>query len=75
MPSVTVQLPEYNEGQIVSRLLSAVTELDNPSARLAIRVLVDSDDRTSHLIAKDYMKMQGVRLSLCQYREVSLTGL
>ncbi|WP_299024918.1 glycosyltransferase [uncultured Thermanaerothrix sp.] len=48
-PRVTVQLPIYNEGQLVIRLLRAITRLDYPRDRLEIQVLDDSTDETSAL--------------------------
>lgn len=48
-PRVTIQLPIYNEGQLITRLLHAVTRLDYPRDRLEIQVLDDSTDETSIL--------------------------
>ena len=49
-PTVTIQLPIYNEKYTVERLLSAVTKLDYPAERLQIQVLDDSTDDTAHLV-------------------------
>ncbi len=51
-PSVTVQLPIYNERYVVKRLLDAVSRLSYPHQKLQIQVLDDSDDATSEIIAK-----------------------
>ncbi len=48
-PTVTVQLPIYNELHVVSRLVDACASLDYPSDRLQIHVLDDSDDDTTAL--------------------------
>ncbi len=48
-PSITVQLPIYNERFVVERLLDAVASLDYPRDRLEIHVLDDSDDETLEL--------------------------
>lgn len=48
-PRVTIQLPIYNEGQLVTRLLRAIIRLDYPRDRLEIQVLDDSTDETSKL--------------------------
>jgi cellulose synthase/poly-beta-1,6-N-acetylglucosamine synthase-like glycosyltransferase len=45
-PSVTVQLPIFNEMYVVERLLDAVAKLDYPRDRLQIQVLDDSTDET-----------------------------
>jgi cellulose synthase/poly-beta-1,6-N-acetylglucosamine synthase-like glycosyltransferase len=44
LPSVLVQIPLFNEGPLVERVLDAVTSLDWPSDRLHIQVLDDSTD-------------------------------
>jgi len=49
LPSVTVQLPIYNEMYVVERLLRAVTQLNYPRDRLEIQVLDDSTDETSEI--------------------------
>ena len=45
-PSVTVQLPLYNERRVVERLIDAVAALEYPADRLEIQVLDDSTDET-----------------------------
>jgi cellulose synthase/poly-beta-1,6-N-acetylglucosamine synthase-like glycosyltransferase len=49
-PTVTVQLPIFNEKYTVERLLKAVTKLDYPRERLQIQVLDDSTDDTANLV-------------------------
>ncbi len=49
-PSVVVQLPVFNEANVVRRLIDAVAALDYPRERLTIQVLDDSDDHTTALI-------------------------
>ena len=46
-PVVTVQLPVFNEPQVVERLIDAVARLDYPHDRLEIQVLDDSTDETT----------------------------
>jgi len=60
-PSVTVQLPVYNEVHVVGRLIDACATLDYPSDRLQIQVLDDSTDGTT-AIAKsraEFWRSQG----------------
>lgn len=47
LPTVTVQLPLYNERYVVRRLIDAVASLDYPRDRLEIQVLDDSTDPTT----------------------------
>ena len=49
-PSVTVQLPLYNELNVVERLLDRALDFDYPSDRLVVQVLDDSNDGTSALV-------------------------
>jgi len=46
LPSVTVQLPIFNEQFVVERLLDAVCRVDYPLDKLDIQVLDDSTDET-----------------------------
>jgi len=48
-PSVTVQLPLFNEATVVERLLESVARLDWPREKLEIQVLDDSTDETREL--------------------------
>lgn len=50
-PRVTVQLPVYNERNVIERLIDAAARLDWPSDRLEIQVLDDSTDDTAELAA------------------------
>jgi cellulose synthase/poly-beta-1,6-N-acetylglucosamine synthase-like glycosyltransferase len=52
LPSVTVQLPVYNEPQVVDRLVDACVCLDYPAGKLHIQILDDSTDHTSQLIVR-----------------------
>ena len=51
LPSVTVQLPIYNERHVAARLINAVAGLDWPVDRLHVQVLDDSTDDTTAVIA------------------------
>ena len=48
-PSVTVQLPLFNEATVVERLLESVARIDWPRDKLEIQVLDDSTDETREL--------------------------
>src|SRR5262245_35452809 len=49
LPTVTVQLPLFNEMYVAPRLLDAVAAIDWPPGRLEIQVLDDSTDETSEI--------------------------
>lgn len=49
LPTVTVQLPVFNELYVVERLIDAVARLEYPRRQLQIQVLDDSTDETTAL--------------------------
>src|SRR5262245_66683353 len=49
LPSVTIQLPIYNEMYVVDRLVDAVCAIDYPRELLEIQVLDDSTDETQEI--------------------------
>ncbi len=63
-PSVTIQLPIYNEKYVAKRLVDAVCNMDYPKDKLRIMVCDDSDDDTVELlrdVVDDYKK-QGLKI-------------
>lgn len=62
VPTVTVQLPLFNEATVVERLLDAVARFDYPRDRLEIQVLDDSTDETEPLARRKVAELreQGV---------------
>ena len=65
-PSVTVQLPVYNERYVVERLLEAVAAFDYPPDCLQLQVLDDSTDDTTAIIedklkAYPHLNVQHIR--------------
>ncbi len=64
LPTVTVQLPVYNERFVINRLIDACAALNYPRELLDIQVLDDSTDDTA-VIAEarvSYWKERGVRI-------------
>ncbi len=53
LPTVTVQLPTYNEGQLAAQSLQLAADLDYPHDKLEIQLLDDSDDGVTSGIAKE----------------------
>ena len=51
-PSVTIQLPVYNELYVIERLIDSVCEIDYPKDKLEIQILDDSTDETQSIILK-----------------------
>ncbi len=58
-PTITIQLPLYNEKYVAKRLVDAVCAMDYPKEKMRIMVLDDSDDDTvdlMHDVIRDYQK-------------------
>ncbi len=73
LPTVTIQLPTYNESKVLQRLIKSVCELNYPKELLDIQVLDDSTDETAQLAAqcvKEYQK-EGFKINLL-HRETRL---
>lgn len=66
LPSVTVQVPLYNEMYVVERVIDAVAALDYPRERLQIQILDDSTDATTALaLARaDFYSRQGIDITV-----------
>lgn len=62
-PSVTVQLPVYNERLVADRLIAAAGRLDYPRDLLVVQVLDDSTDDTVAVVAAavEALRAAGVR--------------
>jgi cellulose synthase/poly-beta-1,6-N-acetylglucosamine synthase-like glycosyltransferase len=65
-PSVTVQLPIYNELYVAERVIAATARLDYPADLLEIQVLDDSTDETRAIVRKavDWHRARGVNITL-----------
>jgi len=73
-PDVTIQLPVYNEPNVIGRLLETIIKLDYPRSKLFIQILDDSTDLTSDIIhqkTKQY-KAQGFQIN--HIRRLERTG-
>jgi len=73
-PSVTVQLPVYNERYVVSRLLDAVAAFRYPKEKLQIQVLDDSTDDTSAIVAAKIKQLQQQGLTIEHIRRSERIG-
>ena len=65
-PTVTIQLPIYNERYVVEALIEAAVALDYPAERLQIQVVDDSTDETTGQAARqvERYRAQGRDISL-----------
>lgn len=74
MPSVTVQLPLFNEATVVERLLDAVALMDYPRERLEIQVLDDSTDETQTLARRKVAELRGRGVDAVYVRRTDRVG-
>lgn len=63
-PSVTVQLPVYNEASVIDRAIEALARLDYPHDKLEIQILDDSDDETTAIALKEVKKWRARGLNI-----------
>jgi cellulose synthase/poly-beta-1,6-N-acetylglucosamine synthase-like glycosyltransferase len=63
-PTVTIQLPFYNEMYVVERLIDYTVKMDYPREQLEIQVLDDSTDETTEIARRkvDYYQKEGVNI-------------
>src|SRR5207249_1303667 len=73
-PTVTVQLPLYNERYVARRLIEAVGQLDYPVDRLEIQVLDDSTDETTAVVARAVTQLRSRGLTVTHLRRSERTG-
>lgn len=63
-PTVTVQLPIFNEKYVIERLLEAVSKFDYPKDKLEIQILDDSNDETTKLIERKLVDLKPAELDI-----------
>ncbi len=73
-PSVTVQLPIYNELYVASRMVTAAARLDYPADRLEIQVLDDSTDETAGTLQRLVAQLQGQGVNIRYIHRVERRG-
>ncbi|HEA30232.1 MAG TPA: glycosyltransferase [Leeuwenhoekiella sp.] len=64
IPSVTIQLPLYNELYVTERLLDNIAQLDYPNDKLEIQVLDDSTDESVETTKIQIEKLQQTGLDI-----------
>jgi cellulose synthase/poly-beta-1,6-N-acetylglucosamine synthase-like glycosyltransferase len=73
-PTVTVQLPIYNELYVIERLVDAVAQFDYPRELLEIQVLDDSVDETQQVARARVEHYRAMGLSIHYLRRNDRTG-
>ena len=67
-PTVTVQIPLYNERLVAKRIVDSIVQLQYPNNKLQIQIVDDSTDETSELISERvaYHRQQGINIDHVQ---------
>ncbi|WP_337862873.1 glycosyltransferase [Nitrososphaera sp.] len=74
LPTVTVQIPLYNEKYVARRVIDAVCKIDYPRDRMQIQVLDDSDDDTVDLIRSIVHEYKLKGFDIMQLHRTDRTG-
>ncbi|MFQ5608367.1 MAG: glycosyltransferase, partial [Candidatus Zixiibacteriota bacterium] len=73
-PTVTVQLPVYNEKLVVERLIDAVAAFDWPAECLEIQILDDSTDETGVIVERTLSRLSHTGIVFNHIRRGVRTG-
>ncbi len=74
LPTVTVQLPLYNEPEVSERLIDAVAKFDYPRDRFEIQVLDDSTDETPSRVARAVERARLADVRIEHIRRIDRVG-
>ena len=73
-PTVTVQLPVYNEVDVIARLIKSACNLDYPADKLQIQVVDDSTDETTLVAAQLVKQYQNRGVNICLVHRTNRVG-
>jgi len=73
-PTLTVQIPLFNEMYVARRAIEAVGALDWPNERLEIQILDDSNDETSEIVADAVAALRARGRDIVHLRRNDRTG-
>ena len=73
-PTITIQLPIYNEKYVATRLVDAVCQQDYPKDKMRIMVLDDSDDDTVTTMSNTVKKYQSLGFDIEHVRRGTRNG-
>lgn len=73
-PSVTVQLPMFNEMYVAERIIETCAEFDYPRDRFQIQVLDDSTDETKDIIAAKVAEVAARGINIQHIHRTDRTG-
>ncbi len=73
-PTVTIQLPLFNEAYVSERLIDNIVKLDYPADKLEIQVLDDSNDETVAIVAAKVAEYQAKGVNIVHVRRPDRSG-
>ena len=74
LPTVTIQIPIYNELYVVERIIRSVAAIDYPKDKLEIQVLDDSNDETFEIAARVVDELQQTGLDIVHIQRPKREG-
>lgn len=74
VPTVTVQLPIYNELYVAERIIKAAAALEHPGHALEIQVLDDSDDETVAVVERAVAEVAATGVDIHHVRRDDRAG-
>lgn len=74
LPTVTVQIPLYNEQFVAQRVVDAIAAINYPRDKLQLQILDDSTDATSEIIAERIHYYQQQNINIEHVQRVNRTG-
>ncbi len=73
-PTLTVQVPLFNEMYVARRVIEAVAALDWPGDRLEIQILDDSTDETTAIVEDAVARLAATGITIVHRRRANRTG-
>jgi cellulose synthase/poly-beta-1,6-N-acetylglucosamine synthase-like glycosyltransferase len=64
LPSITVQIPLYNERFVAKRIIEACGRLRYPRHQLHVQIVDDSTDDTKYIVAEEVAKQKALGLNI-----------
>ena len=74
LPTVTIQIPLYNERTSAARVLRAAAAQDYPRDRFDVQVLDDSTDETPAIVEREVERLQAEGIRIRHLRRKERTG-
>ncbi len=74
LPTVTIQLPIFNEFYVAERVIESVGELDYPKELVTVQILDDSTDGTQEITKSAGDKLRDLGYRVHHYHRKDRTG-